>query len=111
MTDLQKIKDAIARFSGRTWTKAARESNEGDQLYSHTVRVSRKVSYTQSDDIKIVTTSKNITQSEWEEIWDQIDVDDLEIEHFTYREDGHEEEIIETKAFVERCKHTLDMFE
>jgi hypothetical protein len=91
-------------------TKAAREAKEGDMLFKHRVRLSRKVEYTQSDEVVIITTAKEISDNEYQEIWDSIDEEDLPTDHLSWDESDHLEEVLDSVWFVERCKYTMDMF-
>jgi hypothetical protein len=79
-------------------------------LFRHKVTVSRKITYIQKDDVIIVTSCEKLTEDHFEEFWDQIDVDDLAMEGWSFNEEDHKEVVTSSEAFQRRCPFTVDMF-
>lgn len=92
--------------------KETRNASEGEQLFRLTVKLSRNVEYKQAGEVTVIAKSAQLTDTQWEEVWDSLLIDDLHDDGDHFYEEGHKEEIVSTDTFSVppvRCRQTFEM--
>jgi hypothetical protein len=91
--------------------KDAKDAKIGDTLYRHRVSLEQKMSYTESGEVEIVTRKECLGDDEWEEVWETVDNREcLDRDEWSVSTSDHQEEVLKSTPFTNRCPHTVDMF-